>query len=52
VFERRFGEVKGVDVVACLDEVRGHAAAHVAKADECDFHENLPYRRRDYCKMR
>ena len=35
-------KIEGVDRVAGLHEVRGHAAAHVAEADECDFHMTPP----------
>jgi len=44
---RRFGKVEGVDIMPGLDEVCGHAAAHVAEADKCDLHENLPSRKRE-----
>ena len=36
--QRLFGKVEGADLVARLDEVGRHAAAHVAEADESDAH--------------
>ena len=39
--QRFFRQVEGVHFVPRLDEVRGHAAAHVAEADEgCVDHGN------------
>ena len=40
-FERVLGQVEGAHLVPRLDQVRGHTAAHVAEADECDFHVSL-----------
>ena len=36
VAHRLGDEVEGADLMPRLGEVRGHPAAHVAKADECD----------------
>ena len=34
-------EVKRAHLVACVVQVQCHGAAHVAQADECDFHGGL-----------
>src|SRR3546814_1411763 len=36
--ERCFRKVERGDLMACLCQVRGHAAAHIAQADNCDLH--------------
>ena len=35
------GKVEGADVMARLDEVCSHPAAHVAEADKGDLHDNI-----------
>jgi len=43
--ESGFGDVKGENVMAGLDEIGGHPPAHVAEPDECDLHDScLPLR--------
>jgi hypothetical protein len=37
--KRGFAEVEGADLVARLDQIGGHPAAHVAEADKGDFHK-------------
>src|SRR3546814_10810722 len=36
--ERCFRKVERGDLMACLCQVRGHAAAHIAQAANCDLH--------------
>jgi hypothetical protein len=39
--QRRFGKIERMDLMPRLDQIGSHAAAHVAKANECDFHSGL-----------